>query len=143
MPDDVLKLVVHMVFQGLKHLHTESHVIHTDELSSRGYRRVDAKRNRSKRRQHPNGPQLPKHPKRRCTRRDNRPSPPETRRHRRALTNDISPPKFIRINSGNRNTSNHRFRTSSSWQRTEVSLLSHSAGSLICVRGRAQDRVEL
>lgn len=42
MPDDVLKLVVHMVLQGLKYLHTECHVIHTDELSSGGYRRVDA-----------------------------------------------------------------------------------------------------
>lgn len=32
LPDDVLKLVVHMVLQGLKYLHTECHFIHTGEL---------------------------------------------------------------------------------------------------------------
>lgn len=30
LPDDVLKLVVHMVLQGLKYLHPECHFIHTD-----------------------------------------------------------------------------------------------------------------
>jgi len=33
LPDDILGLVVHMVLQGLKYLHTVCHVIHTSELA--------------------------------------------------------------------------------------------------------------